>query len=124
MSFSRLWRWRTSKSSDYKSLDTADLETDEKSGATRGLLRRRNSTNSLSSVSASNRYDKEYHGRSTTRPFSSAKAYIIIAANVLLFLTSVAILIALPYARSLQLNHAYRQVSTWCKAFMHLPYFS
>lgn len=119
MSFPRFWRWRTDKSSDYKSLDTGDLETDEKSGSTRALLRRSNSTSSLSSTSASNKHDEEYHGRSSPRPFSSAKAYIIIAANVLLFLTSASLFIV-PYVRSSQLNHAYRQVSTWCKNSTYL----
>lgn len=122
MSFPRFWRWRTNRSPDYRSLDTAALEMDEKSGAARGLLRRSNSTSSLSSASASKHY--EYHTRSTTHPFSSTKAYIIIATNIFLFLTSISLFIALPYMRPLQLNHVYRQVSTWCKASIYIPYLS
>jgi hypothetical protein len=108
-------KWRKIESTSYRSLGTEDIDGDEK-GSAEHLLPSSNSTSSLSSASQSikqlEEHDDRVLGRRSPR---SVRNRALVGANLLLFLSSLGLFIAMPYRHPSELNHAYRQVSTYCK---------
>ena len=84
----------------------------EKFDVERHLLPINGSTSPLPSTLALSKQDASPAGSSY---ISKSSSWFVIMANVLLFVTSVILLMCLPYRRANGLNHALKQVSSYCK---------